>query len=133
VHQLLDVGVGDVLLDLLVEDAAAELAGDRGDQEVQELLAQLGRNLREHLVHLFGEFGVTLEVVLVVVALVLLHHHVPLAPQGRHVQAVHGGEVGGVEARADQRLGLGAARHFFRAVQGGAGGTHGLSSGAVCR
>ena len=51
-----------------------------------------------------GKFGRTLKMVVVVVAFVFSQHGVPLSPQRRHVDFVHRVKVGGVKARAKQRL-----------------------------
>jgi hypothetical protein len=125
-HQRLDVGVLDVLLDLVVQHAAGELAGDAAHQEVEEFLAQLGADAAEVLLQLDLELGVALEVVVIVVALVLGHHRVPLGTHRRHVEPVERLVVGGVEARGQQRfrggllhrLGAHGAAADLRAVVG---------------
>ena len=101
-----DVGVGDALLDLSVEHAAGELGGDRADQEVEELALQAGRH--------GGEIGIeTLvahEMAGIEVGVELGQQAVPLAAHQAHVDAVHVGEVGGVEARAEHGVALGGER-----------------------
>ena len=64
---------------------------------------------------------------MVVVAFVLGHHLVPLGAHGLHIDAVHGGKVGGVKTRADHvivnRLFVGV---FMRFNDVGCGGVHGF-------
>jgi len=84
-------------------------------------LPHLGRKLGHEGAHLFGELGVALEVVVVVVALVLFHHRVPFGTNGADVKPVKGGEIGGVKARAQHgvvdRLAVGVFGAFDRADQ----------------
>ena len=126
-HQLFDVGVADVLADLVVEHAARKLRREGADQKVHELLAHLGREAG-HAGGYFARKGfVALEVVVVVVALVLGHHLVPLGAHRLDVDAVHGIEVGGVKTRADHV----AVHRLFVGVFSGfdgvdSGGVHGV-------
>ena len=118
-EELADVGVLAAALHLLVEHAAGEFGRERGDEEVGELLAELGVHvLPVGLVPL----GVLLEVLLVGVRLHLGDEHVPFGADRGHVDPVHLVEIGGVEARIEQgRLGghrLGVERLAVRRLDG---------------
>ena len=125
-HELLDVGVGDVLADFVVKHTTGKLRGEGADQKVHELLAHLGREAGHARGHFTCKRLVALKVVVVVVALVLGHHLVPLGAHGLDVDPVHGIEVGGVETRADHvvvhRLFVGVFSGFDGVDSGGVHG-----------
>ena len=96
--------------------------GERADQEVEELLPQLGRQLLDtssanSVVRWKWSWLLSPSYS----ASIASHS----ARTGVHVDAVHGREVGGVEARAEQRFALGLALHVV-AVSMACGG-HGIA------
>ena len=84
-------------------------------------MAHLGGQLRHEFAHFIGESGITLKMVVVVVAFVLFHHDVPLGAHRFDIQLVHGVEIGGVKARAEHGVahgfGIGIGGVFNRADQ----------------
>jgi hypothetical protein len=102
-EQVAHVGIVDPLADVGVEHAARELGRERTHQEVDELLAQRLVDLLERV----DEGAVLLEVAAVVVGLQLGDQGVPFRAHRLDVDLIHLGEIGGVEARRQHRVGLG--------------------------
>ena len=122
-HQRLDIRVVHIFVDFVVEDAARKFRGQRTDQEIKELLPELRGHFGEGFRDLDRELRGALEVVMVVVALVLGQHGVPLRTQGRDIEPVHGIKVGGVETWAQQRVFFGLEGNGFNGF-GGCAGLH---------
>ena len=103
-EQLLDILVLDPLLDLRIEHAAGEFGGERADQEILEFLAQLGRQRFQIVLEFVGLD----EMRLVVIGAQLPDDRVPFGAHQADIEAIHRLEIGGVEARAEDRI---LARH----------------------
>ena len=98
-HQLGDVGVANVFLDLLVEHTTRVLRGDGGDEQIEKLFFEFGVRLQNAGVVLV----VLLEVAAVRVELEVAHHQIPLCANGLDVDMLHCRVVGAIES-GRQRL-----------------------------
>ena len=105
-EQVMDVAGCDALLDLGIEHAAGELGGDGADQEFEQLFAQR----RVHVGEVDVELLVADEVALVGVGAQFGDQAVPFAADAADVDLGHGVEIGGVEARRQDRVLLGERR-----------------------
>jgi hypothetical protein len=102
-------------LHLLVEHAAREFGGAGGDQEVEELLLQP----RLHAVPVdMVPVGRLLEMALVRVGFHLRQKLVPVGADRAHVDRVELVEIGGVEARREQRVLHGERGRAFAVMDG---------------
>ena len=96
-EEVVDVAFGDALLDFGVEDAAGEFGGNGADEEIHEFGAQGGRawrRSRDRRVRCGCEVGFV-----GMSRLSSAMRSSPFGADGGDVDALHGGEVGGVEAR----------------------------------
>jgi hypothetical protein len=108
-EQGFQVRMRHALADLGIQHAAGEFGGDGGDEEIQQLAQQLRRigadidleRIRAH------------EMALVRIGLEFGDQPVPFLAHGGYVDLLQRGEIGGVEARAQHRVGL---RRFGLAV-----------------
>ena len=100
-EQFGDVLVGPATLHFLVQNTTREFSGARGDQEVDELGAQLW--LHPVPIDVFP-CVVFFEVALVRVCLHFVDQDVPIFAHGRNVNRVHLVKVSGVETRGQQRV-----------------------------
>ena len=115
-EQLLDILVLDPLLDLRIEHAAGEFRGQRAHQEILELLAQVRRQRFQIVLEFVGLD----EMRLVVIGAQLLDHGVPFGAHQADIEAIHRLEIGGVEARAEDRVLARFVEAFGAALYAGA-------------
>ena len=126
-EDVLHVRVGHPLADFGIKYAAGEFGGDGADEELHQLLLQrLRQGLEPELVEGLGAD----EVALVQVLVEFRHHGVPLGAHRTHVDPVHGGEIGRVEAGAEDGLGGRLARRVVQRPAGLGDGVHGASLGS---
>ena len=111
-EQPLHVGVFRALGDFRIEDAAGKFGGQRAGEKVDEFLLQFGLQTLDHPVETVS----FLEMPLVRVAFHFVHEAFPLAAHGRDVDPVHGLEIGGIEARCQDRI-LRRDRHRVGHIQ----------------
>ncbi len=110
-EQAAKIFVAAAFLDFGVEHAAGEFGGDRADQEIEKLAAERFGHAGDVDLEFIGAGEVTL----VGVGLQLGHQGFPLIADRADVDLVEGGEIGGVEARAQhgavlRGFGLGVRR-----------------------
>ena len=118
-EQFLDILVLDPLLDLRIEHAAGEFGGERADQEILELLAQLGRQRFQIVLEFVGLD----EMRLVVIGAQFPDDRIPFGAHQADIEAIHRLEIGGIEARAEDCV-LARLVEAFGAA---------LDAGRVCR